>query len=175
MRSVLAIVTMALMVVACAAEGEPQLEADLLALRSEVTRALHALDTSIKNETFESLGESVSRLEAATNALGEIESREDIEDGTRAQAALFQARAWDDLARTLVSPRSSGDAEEASWALGASLRQKALPARVAALAAYERTRALLCQFELRDDPAMIESLDGIARYGGRASVEAPCD
>ena len=159
---------------ACATEADPQLTAEVGTLRSEIARAIQAVEVSIQSQTFETLGESVGRLEMATHALGEVESREDAEDAVRAQAALLQARAWDDLARALFQPES-GESDATSSALQASLRQKALPARVAALAAYERTRSLLCQFGLGDDPAMIESLDGITRYSGRASVEGPCD
>lgn len=159
---------------ACATEADPQLAAEMGALRSEVSQAIRAVEVSISSRTFETLGERVGRLEAANDALGEIEAREDAEDDVRAQAALLQARAWDDLARALFRTEAGAPDATAS-ALQASLRHKSLPARVAALAAYERTRSLLCHFGLRDDPAMIESLDGIMRYGGRASVEAPCD
>ena len=159
---------------ACAADAEPQRVAKVGELRSEIAQAIAAVEASIENQTFETLGESVGRLELATHALGEIESLGEAEDALRAQAALLQARAWDDLARVLFQPEH-GQSDAASFALKASLRQKALPARVAALAAYERTRALLCQFGLHDDPAMIETLDGIARYRGSASVEGSCD
>lgn len=158
---------------ACATEGEQHLEAELIELQAEVTRAIGAVDESIKSQTYEMLGESVGRVESAAYGLAAIESREELHSHVRIQAALVQARAWDDLARTLFQPEDESR-DDAAPALQDSLRQKALPARVAALAAYERTRGLLCEYGLRDDPVMIESLDGIARFSGR-TVEAPCD
>lgn len=167
---------------ACAAPAPSQALAQRLdrlerQARARVVQVERALDDP--QLTFRSLGESLRALEATTSALGRIEDDAGLEPEVRMEAALLTARAWDDVARAFSTPPRAA-APEVAAVVAQVLRDKQLPARVAARAAYGRAHDFACQADLPGQASgapdgasadrLAEIRDGLTRSGaGRPS------
>lgn len=126
---------------------------------------------------FEWVGEGERQVDAAARSLLDLAQDPETSDPQRLRAALAQARAYDDLVRTLTSPGAATQlAPEPRQVLSKALDDRARPARAAAQAGFGRALSILCAAGLHDHPALLEIMDGLSRYDAPALPPGhPCD
>lgn len=160
---------------ACASEGSEAVQAELTRASSLATDGLVIIEQALALSELRGLGEGVSRVEQATRSLAALENDERASGPQQLMAVLLQARAWDDTVRAIEGAGVPGgmDASQSELYRG-MLRDKAFPSRIAAQNSWARARKVACRLGA-DDSVLLEILDGVSRYGGRAgNVEEAC-
>jgi len=173
----LSILPLAPLALACAVDRSEAIETEIRRLSAQADEGVLKIDRALKDPelTSSELGEGVRKVEVAARMLHTLESDERANDLLQLMAIVHQARAWDDVARTLESA-DAPNLEAGQRALVSSvLGEKALPARAQAIDGYLRARDRACRSRLDRLPVMLEILDGIARYGeSNISLDRPC-
>lgn len=122
------------------------------------------------------LGEGVWTVDAATRMMGAIEADERATDVQQLLAIVEQARAWDDVARSLQAVPSLVLDERQRSLVQSVLGDKVLPAQAQAVSGFQRARERACRAGLEQLPVMLEILDGLSRHGeGNISLDRPCN
>ena len=163
---------------ACASNQVEELDRELQVLSLRSSLAVNMIEEALLEPTEASSGwgAGVQEIELTVRALGHLEVDERATNSQRVSAVLFQARAWDDVARVIDKAADrAGRTENSSPALVRDiLHDKSFPARIAAQNSFERALRLACRLGEKESDVWPEIIDGVQRYS-EASSPIDCD
>jgi len=131
---------------------------------------MHALQTQLSADKIEDAlskpgttstewAAGVDEIESTVRALARLEVDEFATEAQQVLAVLYQARAWDDVAR--ITKAAAARENDVSRDI---LHEKSFPSRIAAQNAYERAFRIACRLSQSKGPAWLEIIDGVERY-----------
>jgi hypothetical protein len=176
----------------CAVERSDQIDGELRRLNAQANEGVAKIERALHDPelTSSELGEGMLRVDLSARMLRAIEADDRASDMQQVMAILYQARAWDDVARTLESAEAPNLEAGQRATMSRVLGEKALPARAQAGESYRRARERACRSSLAEPvlsglkagdglapnrtsgvnpdraSVLLEILDGVARYGG---------